>query len=371
MVELAGRIVGIVGRFDAVPSRLVAAEVARRGGLVRRGLSRRTSLIVIGHGALRQLPDGRLRDKLERAKSARAPCLSENAFLRDLGFLPPLATHGGAMSLEDLPAQAGLATDLVELLILFDVLQPVDDRCSFRDLVAAREVARLLREGLRLPEILEGSGRLAHRDGADQPLTRLKLVCDGGRLARRIGDSIAELDGQLRLSLADHANPTADELFEAAEEAEQAGDFAAAEIFYRRYVDIDRTDPIALFNLANVLRELGSRGEARLVLQQALEIDPGFAEAWYNLAGLLHAAGQRRAACQSLERAIAADPDYADPLYNLAQLRFEAGDLDDAAELWRRYLRLDPGSEWSRRARHSLALCQRRTGASPQPSGAG
>ena len=371
MVELAGRIVGIVGRLDPVPSRLVAAEVARRGGVVRRGLSRRTSLVVIGHGAVRQLADGRLQDKLERAEAARAPCLGENAFLRELGLLPPLAAQAGAISLDDLPVQAGLAGDLVRLLVLFDVLQPVDDRCSFRDLVAAREVARLLREGVRLADILEGSGRLAHRDGADQPLTRLKLVCEGGRLARRIGERIAELDGQLRLALTDPASPTADELFEAAEQAEQAGDLAGAEIFYRRYLDVDRTDPIALFNLANVLRERGSRGEARLVLQQALELDPGFADAWYNLAGLLQAGGQRHAAGRCLERAIAADPDYADPLYNLAQLRFEAGDLDDAAELWRRYLRLDPDSEWSRRARHGLALCQRQSGASTQRTGAG
>ena len=371
MVELAGRIVGIVGRLDAVPSRLVAAEVARRGGVVRRGLSRRTSLVVIGHGAVRQLADGRLQDKLERAEAARAACLGENAFLRDLGLLPPLPTQAGAIALEDLPAQAGLAGEVVRLLVLFDVLQPVEGRCSFRDLVAAREVARLLREGLRLTEILEGSGRLAHRDGADQPLTRLKLVCDGGRLARRIGDRIVELDGQLRLSLADPASPTADELFEAAEEAEQAGDLAAAESFYLRCIDADRSDPIALFNLANVLRERGSRGEARLVLQQALELDPGFADAWYNLAGLLHGGGQRQAACRCLERAIATDPDYADPLYNLAQLRFEAGDLGEAAELWRRYLRLDPDSEWSRRARHGLALCQRQAGASTQRTGAG
>jgi Tfp pilus assembly protein PilF len=359
MVELAGRMVGIVGRLAALPSRLVTAEVARRGGVVRRGLSRRTDLLVIGHGALRQAADGRLQDKLERAKAAGAPCLSENAFLRELGLLPALAPQAGAMPLEDLPAQAGLAGDRVELLVLFDVIQPVGGRCSFRDLVAAREVARLLREGLRLAEIMEGSGRLAHRGGADQPLTRLKLVCDGGRLARRMDDRIVELDGQLRLSLADPVSPTADELFEAAEDAEQAGDLEAAATFYQRCVDVDRTDPIALFNLANVLRELGTRGEARLVLQQALELDPAFADAWYNLAGLLHAGGQKHAAGRCLERAIAADPDYADPLYNLAQLRFEAGDLDGAAELWRRYLRLDPDSEWSRRARHGLALCRR------------
>ena len=67
----------------------------------------------------------------------------------------------------------------------------------------------------------------------------------------------------------------------------------------------------------------------------------------------------KAAAREGFERAIAADPDYADPLYNLAQLEFEAGALRRARELWQRYLTLDPDSEWSRTARHGLALCQR------------
>ena len=48
-----------------------------------------------------------------------------------------------------------------------------------------------------------------------------------------------------------------------------------------------------------------------------------------------------------------------DQLYNLAQLHFEAGELAAAGRLWQRYLVLDPDSEWSRLARHGLALCRR------------
>jgi tetratricopeptide (TPR) repeat protein len=360
MVEFADQIVGIVGRPAAVPSRVVAAEVARRGGVVRRGLSRRTSLVMIAQGALSQLADGRLQDKLERAQAAGVPCLSENALLRALELLPVDPLRASALALDELPARTGLTSEVVDLLALFDVIQPDGGQCSFGDLVAAREVARLIGEGVDISAILENAGRLARRGGADQPLSRLKLVCDEtGRLARRIDDRIAELDGQFRLPLADPGNLSADELFEAAEEAEQAGDLEAAEIFYRRCVDVDRSDPIALFNLANVLRELGRPGEARLALQRTLDLEPAFADAWYNLAGLLDAGAQREAARLCLERAIAADPDYADPLYNLAQLHFEAGDVVKAGELWRRYLRLDPDSEWSRRARHGLALCRR------------
>jgi tetratricopeptide (TPR) repeat protein len=316
-------------------------------------------MVVVGRGALRQLADGRLADKLTQADALGARCLSENQFLRALGLLPPAPPEAGALALDELPARTGLSPEVVDLLVLFDVVQPRDRQCSFRELVAAREVARLLADGLPLSEILESAGRLAQPGGADHPLTRLKLISDeAGRLARRIGDHIAELDGQLRLPLANPGNPSADELFEAAEEAEQAGDLVGAASLYRRCVDLDRTDPIALFNLANVVRELGRPGEAKLILQRALDLDPMFADAWYNLAAILKAEGQNQAARQCLERAVAADPDYGDPLYNLAQLHFEAGDLQQAGELWRRYLRIDPDSEWSRKARQGLRLCR-------------
>ena len=111
-----------------------------------------------------------------------------------------------------------------------------------------------------------------------------------------------------------------------------------------------------------MLREQGRLGEAKSFLQLATAVDPTFADAWYNLALLVDAEGEKALARAYLERASAADPDYADPLYNLAQLHFEAGELAEASRLWRRYLILDPDSEWSRRARHGLALCRRGSG---------
>ena len=166
------------------------------------------------------------------------------------------------------------------------------------------------------------------------------------------------MDGQLRLALPYADNPSVDELFDAAEEAEQAGDLATAAMLYRRCVSMDQRDPIAPFNLANVLREQGERAAAKQFLELALASDPEFADAWYNLALLEEAAGDKERARQCLERAIAADPDYADPLYNLGKLQFELGCFAEASRMWQRYLMLDPDSEWSRRARSGLHLCQ-------------
>ena len=122
---------------------------------------------------------------------------------------------------------------------------------------------------------------------------------------------------------------------------------------------LDRKDPIAPFNLANVLRELDDVEGAVFHLRVALGLDAHFADAWYNLALMMDGMSEKRAAMEGFERAIEADPNYADPVYNLAQLFFDEGNYQEAERLWTRYLTLDSDSEWSRRARYGIAVCRR------------
>jgi len=359
-MDVAGRTLAIVGRLAAVPRRVAVDEVEQRGGTVRRDLTRRTAYLVVGGGA-GVLLDGRLQARLDRADTLGVPASSERTFLRALDLLAPAEPEPVAISRDELARRAGLDPHIVRLLQLFDVIGAGDDGCSFRDLVTAREVARLLREGTDLRGILEGVGRIGRKEGTPEshPLARHKLVCDAeGHLVMRTGDRIAELDGQMRLPFPPTHNPSIDALFEAAEDAEQEGDLAQAEELYRRYIALDRRDPIAPFNLANVLWEQGRNHEAACFLQLAVSIDPNFAEAWYNLAnlmGLEHRAELERA---YLMKAVAADPEYGDPVYNIALLHFQAEEYEDAVAWWQRYLKLDPDSEWSKKARDGLALCQ-------------
>jgi len=368
MIDFSDKVVTIVGRLATVSNKHVVDSVAARGGAVRRGQPRHGGLMVIGRLAFRQLDRGGLRRRIQAADTIGARCISETMFLESLGLMDPAPDMAGVVDLEDLPEKTSLDVETLRLLILFDVIRPSDNQCSFRDLVAAREVARLLSEGISLGDVIEGANRLAgnrpQRPAGpfqqDQPLARLRLVSDQyGHIVHQIGSAFADLDGQLRLPLPDADNPSIDELFEAAEEAEWLGELPVATKLYQRCMRLDRKDPIAPFNLANVLREADDIDGAVFHLRVALGLDPHFADAWYNLALIMDGNGEKRAAMEGFERAIEADKDYADPIYNLAQLYFDDGNFSEAERLWTRYLTLDTDSEWSRRARYGIALCRR------------
>ncbi|MFQ5970910.1 MAG: tetratricopeptide repeat protein [Alphaproteobacteria bacterium] len=362
MGDFAGRVVTLLGRLASISKRQAIGEVTRRGGEVRRGLTRRSNLLVVGQGAARLIESGALAARLERADRWGVECISEAAFLRMMGAAADVPGDNRTMSAAEIASRTGLDAATLRLLSLFDVIEPVEGAYGFRDLVAARETARLLTDGATLHQIIASVPTLRHgkRSAESHPLARVKLGrSESGAIVIRVGGGTADLDGQLRLPLGDPGNPTADDHFEAAEEAESEGDWVAAEVLYQRFLDLERSDATARFNLANVLRELGRPQEAEASLKEALAYDPNFAEAWYNLADLAENADDVATAKAYLEKALDLDEDYADAVFNLAQINAREGDFEAAIRHWERYLELDPDSEWSRRARQHLALCRR------------
>lgn len=359
-VDLAGKSVVIAGRLESLARRRAAALVRERGGTLGRELSRRTGCLVVGHEAAALVANGRLQVRLEAADRAGVPCLSELGFLRVLAR-PAGEGEGGTsgetatFSVEDIVRTSGLSAEILRILALLDIVDLDGGRGGFASLSAARQAGRLLTAGGTLAELITTLRALSQRDA----LARRHFELDeDGRLVLRLGDRVAEADGQLRLDLPDAGNPAPDELMAAAEAAEAAGDTDTAEALYRRCLKLDGQDPTAAFNLANVLREQGRVREAVLYCRMALARDPLFAEAWYNLGDLAEAAGDPALARHSLERALRCDPGFADAVFNLARLLYAAGGYAEAANQWQRYLELDPDSDWGRKARHGIALCR-------------
>ena len=351
--SLEGRSVFIAGRFERLPKSRIERELAARGAKLHRRLGRKTDLAVITHEAA-----GRPASPTREAVRALPPerCLSEDAFLRALGLMPPL--QGKDIEAARFLGLSGLTEDEVRRLALFDVLAPDDGRFGFGDLKVAQHIAGLRQRKASLDLILKAATELRRRrrGTTSSDIARLDIA-PSGDLMLRIGDVLAELDGQMRFAW-EQPPPDPDALFEAAEEAAGSGDLATAERLYYACLAASPRDPIVRFNLGNVLRELGRTAEAKVHYLAALEGEPTFAEAHFNLAHLAMQAGNNPEAVAHLERAVISDPEYPDPLYNLAALYIQGDRIADAAPLLERYVRLDPNSEWAHAARKLLLACR-------------
>lgn len=348
-MAVAGQTFGIVGAFATFPRRLMAREVERQQGHLRRGVTRQTAFVVFGRGLLMKTPEAEIEARFERETSQGRRLLSENAFLRLLGLATVPAAS--ALTRQSLIDQSALPARLFDLLSLFDAFEHDSEPYSFRDLILARKYAGLIASGAGWSAI----ARSVHRSGQVAALTALSLHHEGtSTIYARRAEGLSELDGQLLLGLDAPENAELEELFAEAEAAEEGGDYNEAAAIYRRYLAIDRTDSVAAFNRANCLRAAGRKAEAVHDYARAIKLDPTFAEAWFNLAGLVGESGHLDAARRHLRKAIELDDDYADAIFNLAKIEFDSGNLAEARRRWLRYLALDRDSEWARAAERGV-----------------
>jgi tetratricopeptide (TPR) repeat protein len=327
----------------------------RNGRLATRPTGQVTT-IAFGHSAITQaLGDGRV--QLPPGLPAGAVLISENVLRRQLGLLePPPAVERG-MARAEIERLAGLSPNLVSCLVLFDVLEPVDDRFGYRDLVAAREAARLLKQGVALADVLDAAIALRRR-GTHLAEARL-AEGPSGSLVREIAGHLAELSGQFTMRLEQKPH-SLDDLLVEAEQAEDTGNLAVAESLYTTAMRADVSDPVLPFNLGNVFMAQGRSAEAKVAWQIAVARDPGFAEAWYNLAMAAEDEKQTDLAIAEYRRAVQAQPDYADAHFNLALLLTHLDRCAEALAAWERFLELEPSSKQSVTAQKAIALCRMR-----------
>jgi tetratricopeptide (TPR) repeat protein len=342
-------IFGTVGALAAFPRRLAAREVARQGGVLRRGITRRTTQVVFGRTLLTRASAAEIEARYDATIAAGQKPLSEAGFLRKLGLAS--APESPAIAVQSLLDQSRLDRRDLALLSLFDAFEHDAEPYSFRDLILAKKYAGLIAGGAGWVAI----ARSVHRSGEVASLTALSLHAESAdTIYARRGDELSELDGQTLLPLDETSDAEIEEVFAAAEAAESAGEFNTAEALYRRCLAADPGDSVAAFNLANCLKALGQPGEAGHAFALAIKRDPQFVEAWFNFADLLREAGKTDAARHHLLKAIAIDGEYADAIYNLAALEYDAGNLSEARRWWARYLERDQTSDWAKTAQRGI-----------------
>jgi tetratricopeptide (TPR) repeat protein len=355
-LPLAGQTLLLVGRIHGLTRRRLDLLVRVRGGKLAPRPATRVTTVAFGHSAAAQaLDDGRV--QLPPGVPATATLISENVLRREFGLLEPPVAVDRSLGRAEIERLSGLTSNLVCCLVLFDVLEPVDDCFAYRDLVAAREAARLLKGGAALSAVLEASIALRRR-GSHLAEARL-TEGPAGELVRQIAGQLAEFSGQLTMRLERRARSLDDLLIEA-EQAEQSGDLAAAESLYTTAMRADTADPVLPFNLGNVFQAQGRAPEAKIAWQIAVARDPAFAEAWYNLAIAAEDEQQSDLALAQYRRAVQAQPDYADAHFNLALLLTRLDRCTEALTVWEQFLKLEPSSRQTETAKKAVALCRMR-----------
>jgi tetratricopeptide (TPR) repeat protein len=348
--------IAFTGRL-ACMTRAEAFEVVRQhGGIPSPTVTKGTNLLIVGELGWPLLDDGRPSNKLSRANALCIPVASERRFLEWIGKAVPDSVHK-TYSTEQIAALSKVSSAMIQELAQLGLLDERGGHFGFRDLASARQIAKLLADGVRLSEIIRavsqirkwlpdvGLANVRFRAGANY---NLEIEQSEGRTNQR-GQFVLAVD-------ASQHNP--EDMFEQAQSAEEAGDIAEAERLYRILMKSDPTDASAPFNLGNLLRASSRNVEAEAALRVATRTDPTFADAWYNLSDLLDEQGRVEAAIECLRTALRVAPDYADAMFNLALLLQRTNQYVEAAYSWRRYLASDCQSDWAARARRSLKYCE-------------
>jgi hypothetical protein len=342
-MQIAGAKIHLIGRLQGLTARSVATLVsARQGKLVRRAGA--ADVAVVSHSRASMWPD------VSREPLAKE-VVSEMQFRRAVGLVPPVVDEERPYTADKVARLAGLSSDVVESLALFDVLDCVDGLFGFRDLAVAREAGRLLDSGVALNGILQTGSELRVR-GLRLNAAKLRET-PWGSLATADGEELATVDGQLELPLQE---PTTrfDDIFEIAEECEVEGDLEEAERLYRLASSLDPREPFCLFNLGNVLAQAGRDDEAIWAFLHAVARDAAIAgDSYYNVAILHRRNGQFQKAEQAYRKALENSPGHSDARHNLALLLGEQARYEEALAIWEAL-----GKEGNLFARRQAALCR-------------
>ena len=348
--------IAFTGRM-ACMSRTEAFDVVRQhGGMPSVEVTKRTRVLVVGELGWPLLDDGRPSNKLSRATALNIPIVSERRFLEWIGKAIPDSVQK-TFSADQLAALSKISTDMIRELAQLGLIDERNGQFGFRDLANARQIAKLLNEGVRLSEIIRAVCEI-RKWLPDVGLAAVRLHA-GAHSDVQVEQHGRRTDkhGQFVLAV-DDARDDPSDLFDRAFAAEQLGDLAEAERLYRLLMKSDPTDASAPFNLGNMLRAASRTVEAEAALRTATRANPAFPEAWYNLADLLDEQGRSEAAIEYLRKALFVAPGYIDAMFNLALLLQRKGSYAEAADYWRRYLAADRMSEWTARARRSLKFCE-------------
>ena len=266
-----------------------------------------------------------------------------------------------------------------------DSLVPVASAYSFSDLIAIRAILELRGKGFRSRKIAEAVASLRRKlEGVKQPLSELRILSDGRKIAVRVaGQKMEAVSGQILFDFdaselggvkdfperhrAGNRLRESEAWFQKGLDLEETG--APMEMIleaYQKVVELNPDAAGALVNLGTIHYRQRQFAGAERYYKQAITADPSYPLAEFNLGNLYDEQGRLAEAFDHYRRALALNPHYADAHFNLALLCERTGDPLKAVHHWKIYLKLDRTSQWAEIARRQLERLREATVIQPR-----
>lgn len=337
---LNSRKVCVTGQLASMTHAELAEVVESAGGTFLPSPRRTGFVLVVGNcgGGMRDCPTRIFR----RARRLRVcgyhvDILSEDEFLRQLGFSKPATALRGEFTIGDLARLLKVSPACLRRWRRLGLLVPrkLVHGLAFFDLGQVSLIKRLCelrRQGTSLAAVRRGLAQIRRRvQDEDLPLSQLARLEHDGRLLFRAGDQLLDGSGQHYFDFSAEDRPgfaaaprmeraDVDSLFDAALALEDAGKLDQAATAYRRALAAAPQDPALHFNLGNVLSALQRHEEAVASFEAALRCDESYAQAWNNLGNVQARLGRMNDAVNSFRRAIQLVPSYTTARENLSEV---------------------------------------------------
>jgi tetratricopeptide (TPR) repeat protein len=122
----------------------------------------------------------------------------------------------------------------------------------------------------------------------------------------------------------------------------QLGDYANAEKYFRKEIEIDPKSSAAYNNLGFLLKTQKKHAEASKIFETAKQLAPNSSDVFYNLGSLYTELGQNKKAIQSFSQAVKINPTMVEAYNNLGTLYALEKNFTEAENALRTAIKLEP-----------------------------